>query len=179
MLAVWPSITEGFPTARTQVEIYSMKNCQILVECLWLVSAKRWNAVFSDLPQTFHRYLVLGCLWNLIFFVIYSVFKNSNVNFYSSEMFTKNKSEMNKMSALCPWKLICTLSSYVFKTFWVRSFSFGSFNVLNFILQYRLKSYAHWHAWTARAEHVQCPWEARDETMRFTNEACAVHERET
>ena len=45
------------------------------------------------------------------------------------------------------------------------------------IVQYRLKSYAHWHAWTARAECVYCAREERDETARFTNETRAVHER--
>ena len=45
------------------------------------------------------------------------------------------------------------------------------------VVQYRLKSYAHRHARTARAERVECLREARDETVRFTNEARAVHER--
>ena len=44
-------------------------------------------------------------------------------------------------------------------------------------IQYRLKSYTHRHARTARAERVECPREARDETVQFTNEARAVHER--
>ena len=41
---------------------------------------------------------------------------------------------------------------------------------LAYSLQYRLKSYAHWHAWTTRAERVYCMREEQDETR-------AVHER--
>lgn len=63
---------------------------------------------------------------------------------------------------------MCNVSPWISSIhFYFQKFLVGMVHVY---VQYCLRSFAHWHVWTARVECMNCLWEERDEAMQFAKE---------